>query len=92
MVEHDARQRAPTEARERPGGVALERRIERRVAHELERAFSAHIRASCEARPRRVAALWNIAWNSVESIVGTLSWTHFWLNRCGTSKIATRRL
>jgi hypothetical protein len=39
-----------------------------------------------------VAASWNIAWNSVECIVGTLSCTHFWLNRCGTSKIATRRL
>ena len=35
-----------------------------------------------------VAASWNIAWNSVESIVGTFCDTHFRLNRSGTLKIA----
>ena len=37
---------------------------------------SAHIRASWRSSSSsqpRVAASWNIAWNSVESIVGTLS-------------------
>jgi hypothetical protein len=56
---------------------------------------SDHIRASwrnSSSSQPLVAASWNIAWNSVESMVGTLSWTHFWLNRCGTSKIAIRRL
>ena len=33
-----------------------------------------------------------MAWNSVESIVGTFSATHLRLNRCGTSKIGIGRL
>jgi hypothetical protein len=50
----------------------------------------ASLRSSFSVQPR-VAASWNMAWNSVESIVGTFSATHFWLNRCGTWKIAMRR-
>jgi hypothetical protein len=41
--------------------------------------FSAHIRASClssSSSQPRVAASWNIAWNSVESICGTFRATH----------------
>jgi len=55
---------------------------------------SDHMRASSRSSSSvqpRVAASWNMAWNSVESIVGSFSATHFWLNRCGTLKIATRR-
>src|SRR3954449_1579875 len=51
-----------------------------------------HIRASWRSSSSshpRVAASWNIAWNSVESICGTFRATHWRLNRCGTSKIGT---
>jgi len=52
---------------------------------------SAHMRANCRSSSSshpRVAASWNIAWNSVESICGTFRATHWRLNRLGTSKIA----
>src|SRR5205823_5686696 len=58
------------------------------------RPSSAHMpassRSSCSSHPL-AAASWNIAWNSVESIVGTFSATHLRLKRCGTLKIATDR-
>jgi hypothetical protein len=50
---------------------------------------SAHIRANCRnSSSSRVAASWNMAWNSVESICGTLRCTHCRLNRFGTSNMA----
>ena len=59
------------------GLVVVSRRVDMRASS----------RSSYSSQPL-VAASWNMAWNSVESIVGTLSATHLPLKRCGTLKIA----
>jgi|KBSMisStandDraft_5_1062788.scaffolds.fasta_scaffold30401_3 hypothetical protein len=67
----------------------LTRRYERDGSADPPRC--AHISASCRSSSSsqpRVAASWNIAWNSVESICGTLRSTHCRLNRFGTSNMA----
>jgi hypothetical protein len=75
--------------------VADYKRPGRRSPPGCRRHQLAHMRASWRSSSSsqpRAAASWNMAWNSVESIVGTFSETHLRLNRCGTSKIGIGRL